>query len=73
MRPPIDKRLPALARYKGITDTESAGKTYIVVWGVSRGQAGLLGGSRNPAAEVGVHFGRDCSSAEDRCSPHEVN
>ena len=36
---------------------ETAGKTYIVVLGVSLSQAGLLGGSQNPAAEVGVNFG----------------
>ena len=59
VRPHIHKGIPALSGYKGITDTETAGKTTIVAQGVSQGHAGILGGSRGPAAEVGVHFGRD--------------
>ena len=63
VRPPINKGIPALAGYKGISDTETEG----------RGMWVFAPGETQDARKVGVSHGRDWSSAEDGCSPDEMN
>ena len=66
VRPHSRKGIPALAGYREVTATWTAGKIRIVVQGVFQSQAGYLGGSRNPAAATDSGCVR---SAESGCFP----